>query len=702
MEEINIFLDDEINIYYLNLFDDFIKDENHFKIGNYILNDDNLNITFDSGNNESYKYIKDENNIKYFGEIKNINTEDDNIKIVHQFWEDELILEKNICYRVNNQDKGKFILNNEELNIKWDDYNEEKFKLNKEDNKYYYVDQEKNNKRKILIKNFSWENEIILDKKENKCVRLNETNDKGCYIIEGNYLYINWDEWDNEVFYNIDNIYYNNNKFISNIKIILEDKKQTLDTDKEYLYINNEKYKYTIENKKLIIQEYKYKEFIFLDDEYHYIDYFKYYSIQNKTYLLYNNENIILNHHNIIIAKYNKILDDIIYIEWYNNENNYYKINNDETTINTLSSILLKNESIEKYYQNNNLLYDTSFKNIIKYQQISSDEIILDNNLRYKRDNDIYVIVEECNKKEIILLNNEELSTYYYDNNTLFNSNYRFMCLTDDEYSELYIKMKGKINIYKNLYDNIYITNESHKETSLLNFDPIIFKYFENDLGNDLLGNIYNQNLIYSKHNFNDKYLFLEDINFNFYCDKEYDIFDYYGFFIIQENKMVKNQKNINMTILNFDKNEDFMNNQEKWFDYLETNKENLILIFNDFSYYEFINEIFDFSNIYVNYVILINYSKCEKMIHFYLNKLLKQFQSEFNNINYITDVDASLENIEKQELFVINKDFLKFIYSKMDFIIFVIYFYIKNRNTFIKDNNFSITYNLYQNNTII
>ena len=36
MEEINIFLNDKITIYYLDLFDNNIKDENYFKLGDYL------------------------------------------------------------------------------------------------------------------------------------------------------------------------------------------------------------------------------------------------------------------------------------------------------------------------------------------------------------------------------------------------------------------------------------------------------------------------------------------------------------------------------------------------------------------------------------------------------------------------------------------------------------------------------------------
>ena len=62
MEEINIFLDNKISIFYLSLFDNFIKDENYFKIGNYTLDNHNLDITYDNGEKFNYSYLKTDNN----------------------------------------------------------------------------------------------------------------------------------------------------------------------------------------------------------------------------------------------------------------------------------------------------------------------------------------------------------------------------------------------------------------------------------------------------------------------------------------------------------------------------------------------------------------------------------------------------------------------------------------------------------------
>lgn len=695
MEEINIFLDNKISIYYLSLFDNIIKDENHYKIGRYDLNDEKLNIDYDHGEKDQFKFIKNVDNIKYFGEIKNLGIKNDNIKICHKYWEDELSLKNNICYRFSNHDQGKYILKQNEIIIKWDDYNEEKFILNENDNKYHFFDEGNNNKKKILIKNFSWENEIILDKKEKKCIRLNETKDKGTFNIEGNYLYINWIDWDKEVFYLIDDIYYNNKKFINKKKLIFNDCSNIFECDKEYIYIENKKYKYEYQNKELIVNDYDYRKFIYLDDEYYYIDYFEKYNLDNKIYFVYKNDNVILNNLNTIIGSYKKIKNNILNIKWYNDDINFYNIKSNNLIL--INIILLKNDKIEKYYIVDKLLYDETFDNIINFDYVNNNEIILENNLRYEKNNDVFELIEDSNKKEIILLS-EKLITYFYDNNTLYNSNTRYMCLTDDNFNDIYIKIKGKIYIYCKLYDNIYINKYDFDSIKSFYFNEIIFKYFENELNDTLLTNIKNKNIISSFNTFNNQFLFLENINFNYYYDKNYDIFQNYGYFNIIEMNFNK-INNQDLYIINFDKNEDFMNNQDIWFEYLEKNKENLILIFDDYSHYDFINEIFDFSENYINYSILINYSKSSEMLHFYLNKLIKNLKisNKISKVNFITNINDKIKNYRKLNNIDINKTNLHFIYNIIDLIIFCIYFYIKNKNTFVLPNNFSISMNLYE-----
>tara|TARA_Y200000002_G_scaffold326170_1_gene288639 strand:- start:298 stop:2379 length:2082 start_codon:yes stop_codon:yes gene_type:complete len=689
MEEINIFLKDKINIFYISLFDDSIKDENKYKVGNYKLENDMLNINYDDGKIDNFKYIKNKDNIKYFGELIDVSI-NNKIHICHEYWEDELRIDNNLCYRSNNHDKGKFVINNDELNIKWDNYDNEKFILNKNDNKYYFKNNKKTNKKKIIIKNLSWENDIILDFENNICNRLNEQKDKGKFKLEGNYLFIDWYDWDSETFYNIDNIYYNNKKFIKNSKFISIHDVSNYEYDKEYIYINDNKYKFILDNKKIIIDDYEYGEFIMLDNEYYFIDYFEKYNLDNITLLFFKNENIIFNNLHNIIGNYQKI-NNIFKIEWYNHEVNFYK--NETNNLYKLELIKLKDNNIKNYYLYKDQLYDNNFENIIHFEYLNESEIILDNNIVYEKENDKYIIKKDLKKKEIIVLE-ESYNQFYYSNNTLFNTNEKYLCLTDDNFNNIHIKKNGDLIIYKNLYNNIYIKDNDYNFMLEINFNEKIFKYFENEYNENLIEDIKKDNIIYNNKTFKNRYLFFENIDFS----NNQDYFNIYGYFIIQEKNMNIKDK-IEINIVNLKNNDNFMNNQDLWIDFFNQHNENLIIIFDDFSYYEFLNNIFSFEEKYNNYIILINYNKCEKMIHFYLNNLLNYIDTEkfITKINYVINIEEKNKIVKKIDKLTYDVESLKYIYNITSLIIFIINLYIVNKSLFNMNFNFNTTINNYK-----
>ena len=767
MEEINIFLDNKINIFYLSLFDNYIKDENYFKIGTYIINNnDNLEISYDNGENISYSYIKTDNNIKYYGNSNVIEKQSQNdIYIVHHTWEDKLILNNNNCYRESNHDKGKFILNNNKLIIKWDDYDEEIFNYNNDD-KYYleinkvdivendiienniidtndqniengqiYYEVENNNineevveeiiyknieenienndvfhesqELKLLVKNNSWEDFIICQKENQECYRQNIPSDKGTYIINNNYLYINWEQWDNETFYKNENYYINNSKLLNNFKFILKDYTEYYDIDKEYIYINNNKYEYDLINKKLFIHNYELNEFIFLDNEYYHKYYFDKCTIDNNNYLFFKNENIILNNLHIIIAKYEYMNNNtnIINIKWFDNKNLYYKIKKDNSIFDIIElnsiKIKIKEDIIQKYYIFEQLLYDEHFNNFLEIGELNGDTLILKNNLKYVRNENenIYILENKEINKEVILFD-KDYKTYYYDTNFIYNSDLdsKYSYLMDNDCENIHIKKEGQIYIYKKLFENNYFIENEYLKIQEKNFNELIFTYFENHLVKDnLINNIINDYIIYNEETLNSNFTFLEKIDFSY----QNDIFQIYGFLKIEKLHMNLNQDE-ELNIINFKNNENFIKNQDLWITHMKENNKNIIFIFDDYNYYEFLNEVFEFEHNFENYAIVINYTKCNELIHFYINKMIKNIYNSSNitKINYLIDLNSTIQNINKHEKCIINNDFYKMINSKYDLIVFVIYFYIKNKNLFLKDKNFSIPYNLYKNNT--
>jgi len=760
MEEINIFLDNKINIYYLSLFDNYFKDENYFKIGNYELIDQNnqLIVHFDDGKQENYNYLKTENNIKYFGDESNINqNKKKNISLSHIHWCDELILENNICYRISNNDKGKFILNNDILIIKWDNYNEEIFEYDPSDNIYKLINNDENNDKNnnnsiintnnneinnenknlfknndqineliskqsknitVLVKNVSWENEIYLEESTQCCTRLNESNDKGHYEIENNYLTIYWDKWEKEIFYKETNhnYYINNNQYIQEKKFILSNTNESYyKIDKEYIYIDeNTKYIYNLTNKKLHIENEKNDTFIYLDEEYYHIDFFNIFIIDQKEHLFFKNENIILNNNQIIIGRYHLLHDqkNVYSIKWYNETNKIYKKNNNNNQLIELISILLnenKNEipkdddnNIKKYYIIQNFLYNETFKHFVNFEYIHENEILIENSLIYKNINNIFVLQQENNQQEIILYENDyKFHNYYYNDNSLINTTSKYFCLIDDE--KIHIKQNNKICIYQKLIKNIYVIDTNIEKLKYKTFNEDIYNYFDNKIENidnelDLIDEL-NQNIIYNEETFLNFYVFLEKFDFSILNNLSIDIFKIYGFFIIEICKIIPENIEKTMNIINFKKNEDFIENQEYWINYLDKNKKDLILIFDDYSYYEFINDIFDFKNNFNNIVVIIDYTKCSMFIHYYINKLIEHID-KFNQIEtiiYSINKKDKIKEIKQVELYIIEESFYTKIYSKIDMIIFMIYFYIKNRTKMDFDYNFKISNTKYK-----
>lgn len=699
MEEIKLFHDNKYTIYYLSLFDNYFKDENYFKIGTYKLIDKDLKINYDNGIDENYNYLKFNNNIKYYSKVYNENKNDENIKIVHNDWQDELILDKDTCSRKNNNDKGTYILNENKIIIKWENYNEEIF-IYDEEMKYFkfenlnnfnnHILEELNNT--IIIKNHSWENKIILDYQNNICERMNENRDKGYFKIIGNYLEIDWFEWDNEIFYKENDFYYNNEKYIEQIKFFDSDKFTYYEKDKEYIYLNEKKYKYSYIDKILILNnENDIIKYVYLDNEYYNINYnFNIYQINDENYMLFKLDNIILNNKGIIYGNYNLKNNDIILIEWYDKSQKNYKLQDKKLL--QLEALKLKDIKVEDYYIIDDLLFDSDFKNSLNFQFLNNNEIFIEKSLKYVKDGDIFYLNKDNLKNEIILYDNE-FEKFYSLNHYLINSNNKFVCLIDDKLENIHIKKK-EIMIYKKIFNNIYVNKDIYFKINLKDFDDEIYNYFENNLlvDNNLLENI-NNTIIYNNETFLNNYIFIEKLNFNI----KKDIFQIYGYFIVKEyniNNIILNE----LIILNFKNNKEFIENQNEWINYLINNNKNIILIFDDFSYYEFANEIFNFEDNFFNYVIIINYIKFDKLIHFYINRLINHFykNSKVEKINYFISFNDKIKQIKNQKNIKYNDELSDLISGKLEFIIFVIYFYIKNKNLFDLDYNFSMNINEY------
>ena len=416
------------------------------------------------------------------------------------------------------------------------------------------------------------------------------------------------------------------------------------------------------------------------------------YEINNKEYKIYKNEDIVLNNKNIIIGRYKKIKETIYNIKYYNEEEINYELV--ENKLKEIKKIKIKDEIEEEYYILDKYLYKNNFIDFIEYKELDIDKLELKNEIIYEKINNIYNINKNFNKKIILL--DENIKNYYYKDNYIYNNENRYLCLCDDNYKNIYIKREKEVYKYINLLDNKYLEEEEYNLILKKNINKDIFKYFINNLDKEIIELIKEDKIIYNIDRLNERYIFLEEIDFELMNKYDIDIYKVYGYLIIEENK-IKEKEN-NFKIINLKDNKNLIENQELWINYLDEVNDNLILIFDDYSYYEFMKEAFELEKKIRNYIILINYSKSSNLIHFYINNLIKKLELNLEEIEYIIDINKVEESEKiKQDDIIIDKDIIKMVSNKKELIILMIYFYIKNKNKIEYNKNIKMDINDYK-----
>jgi hypothetical protein len=138
------------------------------------------------------------------------------IQIITNEWIDIIILdnENNIAKRKINNDSGIFNINENILEINWDIWGKEVF-IRKNDIFYNCKD----NNFEIILENTEWQDIGIFNNDNNTIVRKYFPNEYGTFIFDNNDLIINWNNWGNERFYQLNyGKYYTNTKFGNIIK----------------------------------------------------------------------------------------------------------------------------------------------------------------------------------------------------------------------------------------------------------------------------------------------------------------------------------------------------------------------------------------------------------------------------------------------------------------------------------------------------
>ena len=612
MEEIILIQNNIEKINFLNLFNDHFHDENHLKIGNYIIDHNNLYIHYDNQTKCTFNYKETKNNIKIYNISDISNSDNHNLKIVHETWEDEVILniENNTLKRLNSDDSGNYILNQNSIIIQWDKYDEETFLL--DENTKKYVIQEKKKLNSIYIKNISWEEECFYNINTNILTRNTNNDDKASIIFENNYLIIEWEKWDKELFYFYENQYINNTFFLHNIYLFFDKNKKfyydkkNIYNDKYYeCFIDSKIYEYKKNNNILELYNFnqeKIYELIEIDNVFYDKEKLKKLMILNNEYFIFFDEKIILDLNFIIIGEYNNKEQNILSIHFYNH---------------LKSNDYILNEKNDIFYLEDN------FNEIQLYNYDST--ILLDNN---------YLI--SSNKKQLIIEIEDEYNIFYKINNMYFNQN-----------------------------DYTFLLN--------CEFDDIIYLFF-NDNYKDIIFNIKNNKIIFNQYSFEEKYLFLIDYNI-LKNELEMNIFQKYGFMFIKEENLI-HQYYDDYNILNIKINEDFKKNSVSFLDELKNIKKNnlKLLVFDDFNDYDYFISLIKLDDL-KNYILLINYTKSSFLYNIY-------FYYFFNHLSYLKNITIKKKEIMLNDYNIIEKmysNYKIFLNNKYDFIIFCIFFYIKN-----------------------
>ena len=606
MEEILIHINNQDIIYYLSLFNNIIHNENYFNIGNYEwLENNNLKIIYHNKNIKKFKNIDTLNNVKIF-KLLNIN---------------------------NNID---------ETNTKKD--------------------------KIIFIKHKDWEDNCTLNNESNKCYRNNQTNEQGIFKIFDNYLYINWDNWDSELFYKMDNdIYINHDKLITSYSFhYLDESKHFYLDDKSifnenyYLsYIDSFLYYYEINDQLLRINNINiHSEFIKINQEFYEInDNYSY--ILNDSFIYLTGNQTVLNHHYQIIGTF------------------------------------IKNKEILKITHLNNEIVNFSIENNCLTQCENHESILIHN------DSLFYLYIEHQLKKCSINKNQLLIDSKHYD------------FLMDNESRNIYIKYNYHV-IQFNKLNNIYFEIKDFNFLNNINFDLYIYNYFNNlnDLSLNKIKQEKQKNIIYNQFSLEDNYIFLnsyellkDEIKYND------SLFETYGYMIC-DDKCVQSYKRLNkVNIINLRNINYFKNNQQSYISNMNTFKNDFnILIIDDYEDLNYFNHIFYFKDLFKNYCIYIHYLKFDHMLYFYIKKIihllyLQKYLSNhiqinyFNILNKINTLHYKNDFYNNNQLNIFNNQLIilsQYIHSYHDIIFLIILFYLNNHLLlFEQHTNFKTTIHL-------
>jgi hypothetical protein len=552
------------------------------------------------------------------------------IEIFHKNWNDKCIIKDNFITRISlNNESGVIEYKNDNIiEIKWNNWDCEKFYIFSNNNYYY---------EKIIkigiIKNIKYYFNIL-----NNFIYNNELNEIGNFnFIDSNKIFVNleynkkeysYKEIDNNIIF-IDETYiilvkykleetyiiYENNNVNLEYNIYSKNDKNIYGkyklydnfieikwnyNKKEIYKKNNDKYYLNI-NKKYKLIDFNKIYYLSIDDKYFYNETFRYDFLYNK-----NSYFIILNDIITEFIEYN--FDELIYIS-----KDFYEF--------------IKKENFNKKIYNN-IYYDNKYFN--KKNELKLD--ILDNN----KDIDLKILIHWYNNKEIN--NIYSLNNFYkkYDFFDIINFKKKNSIKINDENTIMNWIIKYRFsNLFYNNYDIDVIENniiENNFNNSSINNKIFLVCIIKNKLDIDILSNIiFKKNIVIFIIIQFENDIFLKDL-FD-YTKNNIDSGINYFILKTKKNNNYFNIKEISKIINKYFINDDFIND-----DNISLSSNENISIDNDNSIFIYIKEMSSINeelcihNLYLKNINIKIGNKEESQIIF------NEFYNFFIKILYIVD----------------------------------------------------------------
>ena len=406
--------------------------------------------------NDNVKIDISQNNYSLKNDIDDILFNSNSLTVIHDNWNDTLILNQDnmTLYRISNNEKGNYRLQNDLLIIDWINWNNETFlKIN---DKYYYLN-------KVYIHHIDCKEECMIDK--DILYRSSNINEYGNVIFEENKLTILWNNWPKDLFYRFDNHYYYF-KFIVNL--LYKDEKYLINKYNNFIFKNNDFVGILNNSNEIYILDISWCNNI--NKKYSYI-------IENETYIMNDFEYTITNNS----YKFDKIIlfkdfeeEALLFSDGkisLNNKNGTYKINDKD-----ILDIYWDDLNFVDSYVNNNFIY--------YYKEY------------FDINNNLYVLIDNKNK--------EYIYTIYYFKNYIESVHNKYKFIYNDNI--FYIFINDIIQKYY-LYNINNVLNDNVLNDNVLN---------DNVLNDNVLNdNIINNKILLHSDIY--EYIKDEKINFNIY-----------------------------------------------------------------------------------------------------------------------------------------------------------------------------------------